>query len=981
METSGRVDGGPSRTKLPKSGAKGKAKQSTTGTSGKRTREVGEHGESADEKSAPKRKKEGTDDRQAVVKVPVPTKKGKGRARGRSEVDAPADDESDGSGEEYVTKTVGRKRAPKETVIGWTYMTIPIVKTLGGELESVIVHVKGPVNESLTATKKFEIVGGELADEVDGLDVVAVDVGDGHLWTRRCGRGGERSERTRVGDGADLVVDTEVDGVSGAVDGEAVEAQGLVDNALASEGGVTVEETYGGVVLLLVILDVLDGAGLADDDGVVSLEMGGVGDQGETNLLARERWLNEIDIEMVLDVSERVRSRPGWRLKLLENRLENSFDGFSDDVGQRSLRGLQTGDESLASLRPEHFSLGYFEAMNFLNDSDQMRRSRIMRFSSSGCRRAGSQQGRLKSCELSRKELLTADVHAEVDNVAKFYGLLSSGSEMREDSGTEGGFAVRVTVGQAIAAELGLVRLDVGEVGVGKSEWIEFGEMRATDLPSAITRGETKHDTQRRSKASRAHSPSQPNTGRPLPTTMTIEYKQSRSKASRKIRGTTERSSFVGLVIISRAKKMRWYCPEMGALCRLLVLSSFIQRTKTTRCHSHASTDKASENNDTVPKEGGYRVTGVALPSATRIVAPKPLCEGEKYDEYMKGYSGKFAVRPDPENIPTTIGGMTEDDLLSFFPLGSDNRRYTHCGCELDVAIMDFFMWKTAPFLVSSLPGGSVECIGSPFDTRLRPTLIGLMSCMGIRPDNLDEFFKYNKLGERNDLSNAPQFLKDFWVSVEARKKDSYDPSPDRGISIDFTAPRPKPYVEVNSPKSKSSRRPNQKEEVSVELQSQSPKSKSFGRLNQEEEDSDEVEGSMEPVATIGKPPVSAEMDVIDVEGGKEIQSPSGKMDVVEEGEDAVEKGDEEAKAQGLLPGKMDVVEEGEDAVDQGNEGTKVQGPLPDAMDVAEEEEDVAEQGKERLGSGSSSTKKVAVQPGGGVSSDDSSSLTSIEST
>ncbi|KAJ3534843.1 hypothetical protein NMY22_g6742 [Coprinellus aureogranulatus] len=239
--------------------------------------------------------------------------------------------------------------------------------------------------------------------------------------------------------------------------------------------------------------------------------------------------------------------------------------------------------------------------------------------------------------------------------------------------------------------------------------------------------------------------------------------------------------------IISRAKKMRWYCPEMGALCRLLVLSSFIQRTKTTRCHSHASTDKASENNDTVPKEGGYRVTGVALPSATRIVAPKPLCEGEKYDEYMKGYSGKFAVRPDPENIPTTIGGMTEDDLLSFFPLGSDNRRYTHCGCELDVAIMDFFMWKTAPFLVSSLPGGSVECIGSPFDTRLRPTLIGLMSCMGIRPDNLDEFFKYNKLGKRNDLSNAPQFLKDFWVSYRLH------------------GPRPKPYVEVNSPKSKSS--------------------------------------------------------------------------------------------------------------------------------------------------------------------------------
>ncbi|KAJ3521791.1 hypothetical protein NMY22_g12164 [Coprinellus aureogranulatus] len=114
------------------------------------------------------------------------------------------------------------------------------------------------------------LVGGELAKEADGLDVVAVQMEDecvdglGNVG----GVGCEREKRGTVG-------------------GEVVEAHGLVDGTLAGKGGVTMKETHGSVVLLLVILKVLDGVGLAKDDGSFSFEMGRVG--GKTNRKRRPR--------------------------------------------------------------------------------------------------------------------------------------------------------------------------------------------------------------------------------------------------------------------------------------------------------------------------------------------------------------------------------------------------------------------------------------------------------------------------------------------------------------------------------------------------------------------------------------------------------------------------------------------------------------------------------------------------------------------
>ncbi len=54
---------------------------------------------------------------------------------------------------------------------------------------------------------------------------------------------------------------------------------------------------------LLVVVVVLDGADLAQDDGVLGLKMGRVGNQGELHALAGRRGALKVHAQMVLDIA------------------------------------------------------------------------------------------------------------------------------------------------------------------------------------------------------------------------------------------------------------------------------------------------------------------------------------------------------------------------------------------------------------------------------------------------------------------------------------------------------------------------------------------------------------------------------------------------------------------------------------------------------------------------------------------------------
>jgi hypothetical protein len=148
-------------------------------------------------------------------------------------------------------------------------------------------------------------ISSELADEVDGLDIVGVNVEDGGVdGLGNIGTVGGGSGETRISCETNLVVDDQVDGTSGREGRERVEAETLVDDTLSSKGSITVEEnTHGSTVSLLIVVVVLDSTGLAQDDGVLGLQMRRVGNQRKLHALARRRRTLKVHTKMVLDVT------------------------------------------------------------------------------------------------------------------------------------------------------------------------------------------------------------------------------------------------------------------------------------------------------------------------------------------------------------------------------------------------------------------------------------------------------------------------------------------------------------------------------------------------------------------------------------------------------------------------------------------------------------------------------------------------------
>ncbi|KAJ3509127.1 hypothetical protein NMY22_g16402 [Coprinellus aureogranulatus] len=285
--------------------------------------------------------------------------------------------------------------------------------------------------------------------------------------------------------------------------------------------------------------------------------------------------------------------------------------------------------------------------------------------------------------------------------------------------------------------------------------------------------------------------------------------------------------------IMSRAKKLSWYCPELATTSYLLSMCAFIQRNGRTRCHTHLSTDRASDNNDEEPRietSSGtplHVVTGVSLIATDELFYKNTVID-ERFRNFKRSYIPNDIPAPTfPEKIFPTVGNLTKKELLSFFRPHENGRHYLHCGCELDCAVWDFFLWKVAPLLVSET-SGAVESIGTPFDARMRPTMAAFLSSMNAGPGNLDKLFRYNDAGELNDLSNAPQFLKDFWTVVEARKTalSSWKPEPPKPRKE-----RPQPgYVELEEAKKLPTVKFSDDEDTASD-----PPAKSFHELNKVE--------------------------------------------------------------------------------------------------------------------------------------------------
>ncbi|MNK46200.1 hypothetical protein D3C87_649790 [compost metagenome] len=163
------------------------------------------------------------------------------------------------------------------------------------------------------------VVLGQLHREDRRLRVVAVDMEDGRideLGDVRAVTAGAGILRVRDAE-AHLVIDDQVKRTAGGEAAELREVEGLGHDALAADGGVTVDDHGKDEVAGLVMMTILASANRALDDGGDDLEVRRVEGQGQVNRTAFGRHIRR-EAEVVLHVAGDVARKDVLALELIE---------------------------------------------------------------------------------------------------------------------------------------------------------------------------------------------------------------------------------------------------------------------------------------------------------------------------------------------------------------------------------------------------------------------------------------------------------------------------------------------------------------------------------------------------------------------------------------------------------------------------------------------------------------------------------------
>ena len=166
---------------------------------------------------------------------------------------------------------------------------------------AVADHIDDNIGSPLVTVLNSRFKGGRYRERV-----ITVTVEDGStegLTKVRAVRG--RSGVDGVRGEANLIVHNDVNGTADVEVGHSGELHGLIHHALTGEGGIAVQEDGDAVLLVDVAITavVLLGTGLAGNDGVDALQVGGVGDQTEMDLPSVGVGTVHAGTQVVLDVT------------------------------------------------------------------------------------------------------------------------------------------------------------------------------------------------------------------------------------------------------------------------------------------------------------------------------------------------------------------------------------------------------------------------------------------------------------------------------------------------------------------------------------------------------------------------------------------------------------------------------------------------------------------------------------------------------
>lgn len=276
---------------------------------------------------------------------------------------------------------------------------------LGVELGDGQVLIDDLVHDGLREPGHILLVVAEsaVADEVDDyvlLESLSEFEGDDHdlvndVWLVRVdvedGTFDRLGDLTRVGAGtvlswgrgeSDLVVDDDVEGSVGGESVQVAHLEGLVDDSLSADCGVSVDDDAHGVVSLAVLGKILDGSSGSHDAGIDGLKVGRVGDNSQIDTLvsafdiltnskvvlyvsgssvAASILLDEefFILEFGHDFFERFLEDRGEDIE--SSSVRHSDDDVLDSGFGRSLdHGFESGDEGITALDSESLGQEFF---------------------------------------------------------------------------------------------------------------------------------------------------------------------------------------------------------------------------------------------------------------------------------------------------------------------------------------------------------------------------------------------------------------------------------------------------------------------------------------------------------------------------------------------------------------------------------------------------------------------------------------------
>lgn len=212
------------------------------------------------------------------------------------------------------------------------------------------------------------------------------------------------------------------------------------------------------------------------------------------------------------------------------------------------------------------------------------------------------------------------------------------------------------------------------------------------------------------------------------------------------IRNFIDKNEPVPLCHRRLARRSQSYGTEMATLSLQIALQSFIVATPKigfrTRCHYHSV--RTTSNDIDARYSDEEKVTGVPWEECQESSVPAALARAHPKGKQANVLSSPRVKDPLPQKLGRFRQQFGVVELLEFYIVKPDDRLYMHCGCDLEEALLDFYIWKSAPLLVSPSTGVS-EPLGKAIDPRFRLLYHGLLESAHV---HVLDLYTYNLRGE-----------------------------------------------------------------------------------------------------------------------------------------------------------------------------------------------------------------------------------------